>query len=76
MPLVSKSKWGSLGVSWPDAPKRSLWSQRFRAVDAASEGMRASGQALRALRANLLTALLAGEHEIPESYDELMGEAS
>lgn len=29
-------------------------------------------QALRALRSNLLTALLSGEHEIPESYDELI----
>lgn len=27
---------------------------------------------LRELRSNLLTALLSGEHEIPESYDELM----
>lgn len=29
---------------------------------------------LRELRANLLTALLSGEHPIPESYDELMEE--
>lgn len=28
---------------------------------------------LQTLRLNLLTALLSGEHEIPESYDELMG---
>lgn len=27
---------------------------------------------LRELRSNLLTALLSGEHEIPESYDELL----
>ncbi|QGF23779.1 restriction endonuclease subunit S [Raineyella fluvialis] len=31
---------------------------------------------LRTLRSNLLTVLLSGEHEIPESYDELLGEAS
>lgn len=30
---------------------------------------------LRALRSNMLTALLSGDHEIPESYDELMEEA-
>lgn len=29
---------------------------------------------LRDLRSNLLTALLSGEHEIPESYDAVMGE--
>ena len=31
---------------------------------------------LRTLRSNLLTALLSGEHEIPDSYDEFMGETS
>lgn len=33
---------------------------------------RAAGGHLHQLRSNLLTALLSGEHEIPESYDELM----
>jgi type I restriction enzyme, S subunit len=33
-------------------------------------------QRLRLLRSNFLASLLSGEHEIPESYDELMGEAS
>ena len=28
--------------------------------------------ATRELRANLLSALLSGEHEIPASYDELL----
>ncbi|MEU3845508.1 restriction endonuclease subunit S [Micrococcus terreus] len=31
---------------------------------------------LRNLRANLLTALLSGEHEIPQSYDELVEDAA
>jgi type I restriction enzyme S subunit len=31
---------------------------------------------LRGMRSNLLTAILSGEHEVPESYGELMGEAS
>lgn len=33
---------------------------------------RATADALRTLRSNLLTVLLSGEHEIPESYDELL----
>ncbi len=37
---------------------------------------KAAADDLRALRSNLLTALLSGEHEIPESYDELMVAAS
>lgn len=42
----------------------------FDAADAA----RATADALRVLRGNLLTVLLAGEHEIPSSYDALLGE--
>lgn len=40
-------------------------------AQAAVKRARASLQALRDLRSNLLAALLSGEHEIPESYDEV-----
>jgi type I restriction enzyme S subunit len=30
-------------------------------------------RSLASLRTNLLTALLSGEHEIPSSYDKLLG---
>ncbi len=44
--------------------------------DAAAAAREAAG-ALRALRSNLLTVLLSGEHEIPSSYDALLeGEAA
>jgi len=36
------------------------------------EAARRSAACLRDLRSNLLTALLSGEHKIPESYDQLM----
>jgi hypothetical protein len=48
-------------------------------VEAAAEALRASEthmRSLQALRAAALMALLSGEHEIPESYDELMEVAS
>lgn len=48
-------------------------------IEAAAEALRASVMqtaSLRALRAAALSALLSGEHEIPESYDELMEVAS
>lgn len=35
-----------------------------------------SAERLRVLRSNLLSALLSGKHEIPESYDELLEEAA
>lgn len=41
-------------------------------IDAA----RATAEALRTLRSNLLTVLLSGEHEIPASYDALLGEVA
>ena len=46
---------------------------------ASAEGVRKARQAaaaLRAVREHALGSLLSGEHEIPESYDELMGVAS
>lgn len=48
-------------------------------LDAAQHGVQLARfqlERLRILRSNLLTTLLSGEHEIPESYDELMEEAS
>lgn len=47
------------------------------ALDEISLESRATADALRALRSNLLTVLLSGEHEIPSSYDALLeGEAA
>ena len=48
-------------------------------IEAAAEALRASEthmRSLQALRATALTALLSGEHEIPESYDNLLEVAS
>lgn len=46
--------------------------EEVSAIDTVRRSASDSSNLLRALRANLLTALLSGEHEIPESYDELM----
>lgn len=42
----------------------------------AADAARATAESLRALRSNLLTVLLSGEHEIPSSYDALLGEVA
>lgn len=44
----------------------------LRAADDVVRRSRELTNGLRGLRSNLLTALLSGEHEIPESYDEVM----
>lgn len=46
------------------------------ALQSAAEAARATANALRALRSNLLTVLLSGEHEIPSSYDVLLEEVA
>lgn len=45
-----------------------LWAAHQARIETANR--------LRDLRSNLLTVLLSGEHEIPESYDELMEEVA
>lgn len=50
----------------------SEWGSLQSAADAA----RATAESLRTLRSNLLTVLLSGEHEIPASYDALLGEVA
>lgn len=45
-------------------------------VVTALDAARATAESLRTLRSNLLTVLLSGEHEIPASYDALLGEVA
>lgn len=47
-----------------------------KSVDDALDAARATAESLRTLRSTLLTVLLSGEHEIPASYDALLGEVA
>lgn len=49
---------------------------RTDALRGGADAARATADALRTLRSNLLTVLLSGEHEIPASYDALLGEVA
>lgn len=42
------------------------------ALDDQAIAARATVEAIRALRSNLLTVLLSGEHDIPEKYDQFL----
>lgn len=46
----------------------SLWGE----IEAVGRTSRETADDLRALRSNLLTALLSGEHEIPSTYDQFL----
>lgn len=49
---------------------------RTEALRGGADAARDTAEALRTLRSNLLTVLLSGEHEIPSSYDALLGEVA
>lgn len=60
-----------------DIPRPALTVQRehvdrLELLDKVADCARTEASRLRALRSNLLTVLLSGEHEIPETYDELL----
>lgn len=68
-PLITQTALLGVKVPWPPADER----ERIAAVLADATYSAAAAQAyagaLRATRSELLTVLLSGEHEIPESYD-------
>lgn len=74
---------GNVAVGWLkklqvpvlDVASRADYIERCEVVAAVVESSRQKAERLSDLRANLLTALLSGEHEIPESYDELFEES-
>lgn len=77
MKNISQKDILSLRLRWPtDRESQGLIGQSDQALLAQVRAYRAQSDRLRSVRLSLLAALLSGEHEIPGSYDELMGEAS
>ena len=75
LPIISKSGWGELSIPWPDISVRESISVLAKSIDEfISETNKAVVEA-KSLRSGLLSDLLSGEHEIPVSYDELLGAA-
>ncbi len=63
----------SLEISRPaDGERRPAIDGLLSAARLSERSARETAEALRALRTNLLTVLLSGEHEIPASYDVLL----
>ncbi|WP_299449061.1 hypothetical protein [uncultured Serinicoccus sp.] len=72
MPKINRTELMSIEVRWHAADEMAGLAGKYDALTKAREGLRRHATRLRNVRSNLLTALLSGEHEIPESYDELM----
>lgn len=72
MPLVSKGSWANLEIRLPSGEVADGFINTLMASD--EVGVRANQvvAGLRETRSNILPTLLSGEHEIPESYDEVL----
>lgn len=73
---INKSTLGRFPVPDIDLSEQQRWAELLQGVTDQEDEYRAQARRLQRLRSSLLAVLLSGEHEIPESYDELMGVAS
>ena len=76
MPKINRSELFSIEVPAIEFLEQGRIAEQLDAIDAARLAARATADALRSLRANVLTVLLSGEHEIPASYDRFLKEAA
>lgn len=70
---IRQSELRKLLVPLPPLSRQREIASVMATIDQAVSTNRSSVDALRALRVELLSALLSGAHRIPETYDELMG---
>lgn len=71
-PNLSKGTVLRFEVGVPPIERQSVWVGVLEGILDSTEAARATADALRTLRSNLLTVLLSGEHEIPATYDALL----
>lgn len=69
---ISKATLSRFPVPRMTLQDQERWAELLDGVIYQEDLVRAQVERLSTLRANLLTALLSGEHEIPETYDELL----
>ena len=75
MPIISKSAWGALEIPWPSSEVRKSVADAAESIDSAEEQLDKAIMKTLAVRSGLLSDLLSGNHEIPASYDSLLGAA-
>ena len=75
MPKINKTELFSITVPLVPRDDQLRLSGVFSVLGESYASSKAYAKTLRNLRTNLLTALLSGAHEIPDSYDDLLAEA-
>ncbi len=76
MRKINKAGFARLRIPVPDRAQQDAYTDPLRELGAVQLRQSEAIGGLKELRMRLLAALLSGEHEIPESYDELMEVAS
>lgn len=75
MQNISQKDIGRARVGWPPSTRDQVrLGNTLSAHVGSAAAARATAEALRSLRGNLLTVLLSGEHQITPSYDALLEE--
>lgn len=74
MRKINKTNFSGIRIPLPSSQDQQAYVAPLLALADVARGHERLVDNLRDLRSNLLTALLSGEHPIPESYDELMGD--
>lgn len=76
MRKINKAGFARLRIPVPDRVSQDAYTGPLRVLCKTQRTQEGAVAALQAVRSQLLTTLLSGEHEVPESYDELMEVAS
>lgn len=74
MPKINRTELMSIEVRSHSVEEMAGLADKYDALTEARQALLRHTTSLGDLRSNLLTALLSGEHPIPEAYDELMEE--
>jgi type I restriction enzyme S subunit len=72
MPKINQVELMSIEVPATSSEEMRFLADEFEAIDQTRHAVHQELASVRQLRSNLLTALLSGEHVIPQFYDELM----
>lgn len=72
MKHVTKSELNRHEIPVPPVEEQRELTETLEGLEEIVLGLSTQAKSLYALRTNLLTALLSGEHEIPASYDDLI----
>lgn len=72
VPSLNRNVLSKVQVHMPPLAAQKQIVEQLEAVEDSIDTARATADSLKTLRSNLLTVLLSGEHEIPESYDQFL----